>query len=121
MHPLATSIAKRLATTVALMLFVGTLPVAMLCCVDQPIRTTTAMQASMPCCAGSCTMSRPTRGHDNDATLTTAPSLNGGTGPAVAIAAAVPVKVSIVIASNDHLADGFSPPPLILLNEQFRI
>lgn len=121
MHPLATSIAKRLATTVALMLFVGTLPVAMICCVVQPICTTTAMQASMPCCAGSCTMSRQNRSHDNEATLTAAPSLRAGTGPAVAIVAAVPVKVSIVIASNDHLADGFSPPPPTLLNEQFRI
>ena len=121
MHPLATSIAKRLATTVALMLFVGTLPVAMFCCVDQPICTTTTMQASMPCCAGSCTMSRQTRGHDNDATLTAAPSLKAGTSPAAAIAAAMPLKISIVVASNSHLAEGFSPPPLILLNEQFRI
>jgi hypothetical protein len=120
-HPLATSIAKRLATTVALMLFVGTLPVAMICCVDQTICTTTAMHASMPCCAGSCTMSRQNRGHDNDATLTATPSLRAGTGSAVAIVAAVPVKVSIVMASNDHLADGFSPSPPILLNEQFRI
>jgi hypothetical protein len=103
------------------MLFVATLPAATLCCVDQPICTTTAMQASMQCCAGSCTMSRQNRGHDNDATLTAAPSLKIGTGPAVAVVAVVPAKASIVIASNDHLADGFSPPPPTLLNEQFRI
>jgi len=120
-HPLAISIAKRLATTVALMLFVGTLPAATLCCVDQPVCTTTSMQASMPCCAGSCTMSRQNRGHDNDATLTAAPSPKAGTGSVVAIVAAMPVRVSIVIASNDHQADGFSPRPPILLNEQFRI
>ena len=121
MHPLATSIMKRLAATVALTLFVATLPVAMLCCVDKPVCTTMTMQASMPCCAGSCTMSRPNRGHENDATLTAAPSLKVGTSPAVATVAAMPVRISIVIASNDHLADGFSPPPPILLNEQFRI
>lgn len=102
------------------MLFAAMLPASALCCVDQPIGTATTMQASMPCCTGSCTMSRPSRTHDNDVTLTAAPSLKIDTG-AVAIVAAVPVKVSIVIASNDHLSDGFSPPPPILLNEQFRI
>lgn len=110
---------RPLATLIAVILFVATLPAFTLCCVDQPICTTT-MQASMPCCAGSCTMSRPGRVHDNDVTLTAAPSLKIDTG-AVAIVAAVPVKVSIVMASNDHQADGFSPPPPILLNEQFRI
>ncbi len=101
------------------MLFVAALPAATICCVDKASCETT-MQASMPCCAGSCTMTNPKTSHENDATLSVAPSLRIETGPAVVIAApAINVKVSIVIAANDH--QGFSPPPPILLNEQFRI
>jgi hypothetical protein len=121
-HSFVTSIMKRLATTVALMLFVGTLPAAMLCCIDQQACTTMVMQAPMPCCAGSCTMAKPDRAHDNEATLTAAPALKIGAGLAVGVVAqAIPGKVWIAIASNDRHADRFFPPPPILLNEQFRI
>src|SRR4051812_38552230 len=75
---------RPLATSIVLMLFVAAIPAATICCVDRTACDTT-MQASMPCCAGSCTMTAPNPGHDNDAALTAAPSLRMEAGPAAAM------------------------------------
>jgi hypothetical protein len=100
-------------------LFVTALPAATACCVGNAGKTE-SMHA-MPCCAGSCTMSKPNVSRDDNVTLIPAPSPQPAT---TAIATLIPATPAMC-ASSDIRAAGngaeFSPPPSFLANAQFRI
>lgn len=122
MQPFATSIMKRVATAIAMVLFIAALPAAGVCCVAKPACNMAGMQASMPCCAETCMITSPNPGRGRDATLTTAPSGLSGRDSAVMNSAPVlPANVASVVIPTEHAASGFAVPDPVLLNRQFRI
>ncbi len=119
-QPFATSIMKRVATAIALVMFIAALPVAGVCCVAKPACKMAGMRASMPCCAGTCTIRGSNPGLDRDATLTTAPSRLSGADSSVAVPV-LPIAAAIVATTTEPAASGFAAPDPVLLNAQFRI
>lgn len=111
------------AVAVALVFFIGALPVAAACCFGPPTSPATAsMQAAMPCCAGTCTLKAPQTARDHDVTL------SGTSSPIVPLQLVADVRTVPQAPtragfgrSNELIAHEFSPPPPFLLNSQFRI
>jgi len=123
-HLATTSPTKRLATLIAavLVLFVTALPAAAVCCLGKPSGKIASMHASMPCCAEQCTMSSPNSSRDRDVTLTPAPPAPSAAATVGAVVTPTPATaVASAIPANEHTADELSPPPLFLVNSQFRI
>jgi hypothetical protein len=122
-HPTSTSMTKRLATMIAavLVLFVTAMPAAAVCCLGKTGGKMAAMHASMPCCAGNCTMSSPSAGRDHDVTLTPAPSAQAASTVAAIITPASPARGTSAVPATERAANEFSSPPPFLINAQFRI
>ena len=123
MHPATTSRTKRLATMIAivLVLVVTAVPAAAVCCLDKANHSMATMHASMPCCADTCTMSRPNTGRDHDATLTAAPAPPTATTVGALITPTPATRVTMPIPVIEHVADAYAAPPPFLINSQFRI
>jgi hypothetical protein len=124
MHPGTRETTKRLATAIAavLVLFATAMPAAAVCCFGKPAVRTMSMHASMPCCAGRCTLSNPSGSRDHDATLSPAPPTPSAAVAVASLVASAPATIGAgAVPANDHMTDGFSAPPPFLVNSQFRI
>ena len=124
MHSALTSGTKRLATMIAavLMLFVTAMPAAAVCCLGKKAPAMVSMHASMPCCAGQCTMSKPNSSRDSDVAIAASPSPQVTAGASVALALpATAATITIVSTATEHTRIEFSAPPPFLAHAQFRI
>ena len=107
------------AFSVALVLFITAVPGAAACCLAKP-SVTTAMHASMPCCAGNCRLAAAIPTRDNDINVISAPSVAKPSPLIVAIAAVPPLQ-------TESLDDATETPvaivaaPAFLAHHQFRI
>jgi hypothetical protein len=117
---------KRLGAAIAaaVVLFVMAMPAAAGCCVGTGGKTA-SMQASMPCCNESCTMSSPKGDRDRDVAVTADPSpqIDAGAGVDIVVSdgAATHSATVIVLTVSEHARTDFSPPAPFLAHAQFRI
>lgn len=111
------SLSKRVVAVIAVTLavFVATVPAAAACCVSSPSRHMASMHAPMPCCAGTCKLTKNNVRPDHEYALTTAPAV-----AVIAVADVVPVASSPAV-SADVVAVAFASPPSFLAHHQYRI
>jgi hypothetical protein len=126
MHRTTTSMTKRLGAAIAaaVVLFVMAMPAAAVCCVGTGDRTA-SMQASMPCCNESCTMSSPKGDRDHDVAVAADPSPEVAAGADAGVVVVAPATAGSTVATcslaSEHARINFSPPPPFLVHSQFRI